>query len=160
MRAFVILEYVKMNSIDLFVKNWGSKNVMVPIASDDIADLEEKLNAFLPDSYKYLISSYGLVHSPNVLTKICDLGVNISEVQDFLSLDDVFSLSKLYEMGGMPKGHILFASDCKGNMFCFKLSDCASAQTDSAVWFYNYGLCTVTKVSDSFSEWLEQFNDL
>ena len=149
-----------MNSIDLFVKHWGSKQAMVPISSEDIAELEAKLNAYLPESYKYLISTYGLVHTPNVLTKICDLGVDISEVQDFLSLEDVFSLSKLYEMSGMPIGHVLFASDCKGNMFCFKLSDCEKKQVDAPVWFYDHGLCTVNKVCNSFSEWLEQFNAL
>ncbi|PSU45349.1 SMI1/KNR4 family protein [Photobacterium frigidiphilum] len=149
-----------MNSIDLFVKNWGSKNSMVPINNHDIEELESKLNVLLPDSYKYLISTYGLVHTPNVLTKTCDLGSDISEVQDFLSLEDVFSLSQLYEMGGMPKGHVLFASDCKGNMFCFKLADCASKQIDSPVWFFDYGLCTVKKVSDSFTDWLDQFNEL
>lgn len=149
-----------MNSIDLFVKNWGNKSAMVPIESDDIVELETKLNAFLPDTFKYLISTYGLLHTPNVLTKICDLGVDISEVQDFLSLEDIASLSKLYEMSGMPKGHILFASDCKGNMFCFKLSECANKKIDVPVWFYNYGLCTVTRVSNSFTEWLEQFNEL
>ena len=149
-----------MNSIDLFVKNWGSKSAMVPIASEDITELELKLSAYLPDAYKYLISTYGLVHTPNVLTKICDLGVDITEVQDFLSLDDVFSLSKLYEMTGMPKGHILFASDCKGSMFCFKLSDCTHRQADSAVWFYDHTAVTVKKVANSFTEWLEAFNEL
>jgi hypothetical protein len=87
-----------VNSIDFFVKNWGSKHSMSPIDNSDISALESKLNVTLPDSYKYLISTYGLLHTPNVLTKICDLGVEISEVQDFLSLEDVFSLSKLYEM--------------------------------------------------------------
>ncbi|MGJ8692127.1 MAG: SMI1/KNR4 family protein [Thalassotalea sp.] len=149
-----------MNSIDLFVKNWASKSMMVPINSADIAELETRLCAILPDAYKYLISTYGLVHTPNVLTKICDLNVAISEVQDFLSLDDVAALSKLYELSGMPKGHILFASDCKGNMFCFKQSDCASSQPDSPVWFYDHGLSTVNKVADSFTLWLAQFNKL
>ncbi|SFD13413.1 SMI1/KNR4 family protein [Pseudoalteromonas denitrificans] len=149
-----------MNSIDLFVKSWGSKHAMVPIDNHDIAELEVKLNGFLPDSYKYLISTYGLVHTPNVLTKICDLGVDISEVQDFLSLEDIFSLSKLYEMTGMPKGHILFASDCKGNMFCFKLADCVSKKTDLPVWFFDRNFCSVKKVSNSFTEWIEKFNEL
>jgi hypothetical protein len=149
-----------LNSIDQFVKNWGSKNVMVPISLDDISELESKLNLFLPDSYKYLLSTYGLVHSPNVLTKICDLNAEVSAVQDFLSLDDVFSLSKLYEMTGMPKGHILFASDCKGNMFCFKLDDCVSKEIDIPVWFFDQGNCTVQKVSNSFTDWLDEFNDL
>ena len=149
-----------MNSIDLFVKNWGSKNAMVPISNNDIAELELTLEAVLPDSYKYLISNYGLLHTPNVLTKICSLNSDLSEVQDFLSLDDVTSLSKLYEMTGMPTGHLLFASDCKGNMFCFKRSDCISKQTDSPVWFFNHGLNSVEKVSDSFAGWLDQFNEL
>ncbi len=149
-----------MNSIDLFIKNWASKHAMVPVANNDIIELESKLNGFLPDSYKYLISTYGLVHTPNVFTKICDLGSDISEVQDFLSLEDIFSLSKLYEMTGMPKGHILFASDCKGNMFCFKLSDCINKQTDVPVWFFERDLCSVEKVSNSFIEWLEAFNAL
>jgi len=149
-----------MKNIDLFVKNWGSKQSMVPIDNNDILELESKINGFLPDSYKYLISTYGLVHTPNVLTKICDLGSDISEVQDFLSLEDVFSLSQLYELTGMPKGHVLFASDCKGNMFCFKLSDCESKQTDLPVWFFDRDLCTVKKVSNSFIEWLDEFNKL
>jgi hypothetical protein len=149
-----------VNSIDLFVKNWGSKQSMSPIDNSDISELESRLNVILPDSYKYLISTYGLLHTPNVLTKICDLGVEISEVQDFLSLEDVSSLSKLYEMSGMPKGHILFASDCKGNMFCFKLTDCESKQVDIPVWFFDHDGGTVKKVSNTFSEWLGEFNDL
>jgi hypothetical protein len=149
-----------LKNIDLFVKSWRSKQSMTPIGTDDITELETKLNAFLPESYLYLISTYGLVHTPNVLTKTCDLNVAVSNVQDFLSLDDIYSLSRLYEMSGMPKGHILFASDCKGSMFCFKLADCASKQLDIPVWFFNHDLRTVTKASDSFTQWLEQFNQL
>jgi len=149
-----------MKNIDLFVKNWASKSAMVPINNQDITALESRIAAFMPDTYKYLLSSYGLLHTPNVLTKICDLNAEISEVQDFLSLEDVSSLSKLYEMSGMPAGHILFASDCKGNMFCFKLSDCLSECNDAPVWFFDQGQCTVNKVSNSFSQWLDEFNAL
>jgi len=149
-----------LNSIDEFIKNWGNKNALVPINTDDILALESKLNLFLPDSYKYLITTYGLVHSPNVLTKICDLNSEVSAVQDFLSLADISSLSVLYEMSGMPKGHVLFASDCKGNMFCFKLIDCASKQIDLPVWFFDQGIGSVKKVSNSFIEWLGEFNKL
>ncbi len=149
-----------MNSIDLFVKSWGCKGAMVPISKTDIAELESLLNAILPQSYKYLLSTYGLVHSPNVLTKVVDLNADINAVQDFLSLHDVHSLSQLYEMTGMPKGHILFASDCNGDMFCFKQSECITQQVDVAVWFFNRGLGSVTQVSDSFIGWLEKFNSL
>lgn len=149
-----------LNSIDKFVKNWGSKNAMVPINIQDIVELESKLSISLPESYKYLITTYGLVHSPNVLTKICDLNSDVSAVQDFLSLDDVFTLSNLYEMSGMPKGHILFASDCQGSMFCFKHDDCSNQESDIPVWFYDRENFCVKQVSSSFSEWLEGFNKL
>jgi hypothetical protein len=152
-----------MKCIDLFVKNWGSKSAMTPINQHDIEALEQKLQLYLPESYKYLIATYGLVHTPNVLTKICDLNSDLSEVQDFLSLEDIFSLSKLYEMTGMPKGHIVFASDCKGNMFCFKATDTLDSTNkpvDLPVWFFNYDLRSVNKVANSFTEWLEAFNKL
>jgi hypothetical protein len=149
-----------MDSIDLFVKNWSSKGTMVPISNQDIVELESSLAVFLPDTYKYLIGNYGLVHTPNVLTKICDLNSDLSEVQDFLSLEDIVSLSKLYEMTGMPEGHILFASDCKGNMFCFKATDCSTQQIDAPVYFFNHALSTVTPVANAFSDWLAQFNEL
>ena len=149
-----------MNSLDRFIKNWCSKQIMVPIANEDIAELEAKLSAHLPESYKYLLSRYGLVHSPNVLSKVCDLSVDIAEVQDFLSLEDVYTLSKLYELSGMPKGHVLFASDCKGNMFCFKQDDCKNKGSDSAVWYFDYDLCIVKKIANSFIEWLDEFNKL
>lgn len=149
-----------MISIDAFVKNWNSKNIMTPINSHDIKELESTLHIVLPDSFKYLLSTYGLVHSPNVLTTVCDLNVNITEVQDFLNLDDIANLSKLYELSGMPKGHILFASDSKGNMFCFKQADCLTKKEDAPVWFYNNNECSVTKVSNSFVKWLDQFKDL
>ena len=149
-----------MKSIDVFVRHWATKHVGVPIASDDIAALENQLSIYLPTAYKYLLSRFGLLHSPNVLTKTCHLNVAIAEVQDFLSLDDVSALSRLYEMSGMPKGHILFASDAKGNMFCFNKKDCEKQQQDIPVYYYNHDLHTIESASASFIQWLEQFNEL
>lgn len=149
-----------MNSIDLFVKHWGNKNTMSPINRVDIEAIESTLNTLLPEPYKYLLSQYGLIRTPNVLTKIVDLNVEITEVQDFLSLEDVCSLSKLYELSGMPTGHILFASDCKGNMFCFKQAEIESTKTDAPVWFYEHGASAVIPVAESFTSWLAQFNAL
>jgi len=147
-----------MQIIDRYVDNCCSNQTMTPIASADIAELEERLSVTLPDSYKYLLSNYGLLHSPNVMTKTCDLSVELSQVQDFLSLEDVYSLTKLYEMSGMPAGHIVFSSDCKGNMFCFKRSDCETMSIDAPVWFYDLELHHVKRISASFSGWLNEFN--
>ena len=143
--------------MDSFVESFCNQQKMKPIAPEDVAELEVRLKATLPDSYKYLLINYGLLHTPNVMTKTCDLSVEFTQVQDFLSLEDVYSLSKLYELSGMPKGHILFASDSEGNMFCFKLSDCLRACNDTAVWFYDQHKQTIEKTSDTFKQWLGEF---
>lgn len=147
-----------MQAIDLFANNWIAKDIMIPIPQQDVDELERQLNAELPESYKYLLITYGLIHTPNVLTKTCDLSVNINNVQDFLSLDDVNSLSKLYQMSGMPEGYVLFASDSAGSMYCFKLSDCHIKQSDVPVWYFNQYTGTVTQINNSFIEWLNNFN--
>lgn len=149
-----------MNNIDAFIQRWGNQSMMAPIPTQDITTVETTLNILLPESFKYLISTYGLIRSPNALTKVCSLSSDVSQVQDFLSLDDMSSLSKLYELTGMPKGHILFASDCKGNMFCFKATECETQQVDLPVWYFDRDIGTVTKVSNTFIKWLDNFNKL
>lgn len=144
--------------IDNFIENFCKKQTLTPIAMADITELEARLAVTLPNSYKYLLSKYGLLHTPNVMTKTCDLSVEVTQVQDFLSLEDVYSLSKLYEMSGMPKGHILFASDCEGNMFCFKQEDCVKIGSDIPVWFYNQNSQAIEKTADTFNQWLQGFS--
>jgi hypothetical protein len=147
-----------VNNIDIFIDVWAGKNTMSPQSSADIAELESQMGCVLPNPYKYLLSTYGLIRSPNVMSKVIDLDTNLGKVHDFLSLEDVASLSSLYEMSGMEKGHILFASDASGNMFCFKLADCLVEQDDAEVWFFDRSAFSVEKVSDSFIQWLEDFN--
>jgi len=147
-----------VKNIDEFIKIWSSKQSMTPISVDNIIDLESSMGIVLPNTYKYLLNTYGLVRTPNVLSKTIDLDTKLGEVHDFLSLEDVMSLSKLYEMSGMDKGHVLFASDDSGNMFCFKLEECLVEQDDTGVWFFDRSTFTINKVSDSFEQWLQAFN--
>ncbi len=147
-----------MKSIDLFIERWIGRQTMVQISPQDLEDLEGKLNHKLPCAYKYLLTTYGLIHTPNVMNQSCDLSVNIENVKDFLNVDDVYELSKLYQMSGMPQGHVVFASDCNGNMFCFKSAECEQANQDIPVWYYDRHNAAVTQTSDSFITWLNGFN--
>jgi hypothetical protein len=45
-------------------------------------------------------------------------------------------------------------------MFCFKTEECKSEKIDAAVWFFNYDLGSIEKVSNSFIAWLDEFNNL
>ena len=75
------------NFIDSFVEEFCKNQTLTPISIADIAELEARLIVTLPNSYKYLLSNYGLLHTPNVMTKTCDLSVELTQVQDFLSLE-------------------------------------------------------------------------
>jgi hypothetical protein len=143
--------------IDLSIKNWPQCDNTSLIKVEDILLVEQKLNTSLPNAYKYLLTTYGLLRTPSVLTKTCDLSVDIGVVIDFLSVNDVISLSELYVMAGMPSGYVLFASSSNGEMFCFNPNDCLTCQQDAAVWRYNQASFSVAKVADSLSEWLSKF---
>ncbi len=147
-----------MYDIDLTISNWPRSNNTCTISVHDIIELEQKLNINLPQSYKYVLTTFGLLRSPSVLTKTCDLSVDIGVVIDFLSLQDIVSLSELYVTAGMPSGYILFASGSNGDMFCFNPIDCSTCQQEAPIWLFNQASFSVAKVADSLSEWLSKFN--
>ncbi len=147
-----------MKHIDTFMQNWPAINSLKAIDTSYLAEVEEKLSITLPDSYKYLLANYGLLHSPNVMTKTCDLSVDVSQVQDFFNLADVAALSELYQLTGMLDGYIIFAADCDGNMFCFSRAECQSASDDVAVFIANSIVSEVNKIAESFTAWLLTFN--
>ena len=148
-----------MQHIDNFMKDWPAKKSISAIDTSDIAEVEARLSITLPDSYKYLLINYGLLHSPNVMTKTCDLSVDVSQVQDFFSLADVVALSELYQLTGMLDGYIIFAADSYGNMFCFNRAQCKTTTDDVAVFLVNNTVSDVTKIAESFSAWLLTFNN-
>ena len=61
-----------MKNIDNVVKTFPHQHTMTPISVDDISKLEQLLSTSLPNSYKYLLSTYGLIHTPNIFTTIVD----------------------------------------------------------------------------------------
>jgi hypothetical protein len=147
-----------MQHIDNFMKHWPAKNSLKAIGTCFLTEVEVKLSITLPDSYKYLLANYGLLHSPNVMTKTCDLSVDVSQVQDFFNLADVAALSELYQLTGMLDGHIIFAADSFGNMFCFSRAECETASVDVAVFLANSTVSDVKKIAESFTDWLLTFN--
>lgn len=147
-----------MQHINNFMQNWPAKNSLKAIDISYLAEVEEKLSIIFPDSYKYLLVNYGLLHSPNVMTKTCDLSVDVSQVQDFFSLADVVALSELYQLTGMLDGYIIFAADSYGNMFCFSIAECETESGDAAVFLANSTVSDVKKIAESFTAWLLTFN--
>ena len=57
---------------------------------------------------------------------------------------------------GMPEGFICFASDCMGNMFCFKIDECKDKQ-EAGIWFFDHDFCEIEKIFNNFNEWLEAY---
>lgn len=55
---------------------------------------------------------------------------------------------------------IPFASDSMGNIFGFLSADLKSEHESSSVYFFDHDFDTVDKIANSFSEWLNEYNNI
>lgn len=149
-----------MQAIDQFVASWNKKPDSHGATQPDLAALESQFGVTLPAAYKYLALTYGDLYTPDILDKVCDLEDEIIEVQKFLPVSQIAEITASCEKAGMAKGYICFASDCLGNMFCFKKEQCKTAPDDAQIWFFDHDFNDMEPLSLTFNEWIAQFNEL
>ena len=142
--------------VDKFVSKWAYLDNQKFASESDFSDVESSLNLALPAEYVYLVSEYGDVYCPNLLDEIVDREIDISDVQNFLLPNEMIETTSSWEEAGMPKGYLSFASDCMGNVFCFKVSELREKETPR-IYMFDHDFCEITKVSKSFISWIKQF---
>nr|WP_298470834.1 SMI1/KNR4 family protein [uncultured Erythrobacter sp.] len=119
---------------------------------------EQELGSELPRSYKSAILRAGLP-SPTIelLDFICDHEIDLPDLSDFHSPEDIASSTIDWREMGMPEHLIAFASDCSGNLFAFPTSTTGNRDE---VWFFDHDFGTSDKLADSFEDWLNLYNSL
>lgn len=146
-----------MNEIlEEFINKWGNLDNQKFPEDGDFLEVEETLKIKLPAEYVHLVKTYGDVWCPSLLDEIVDSNTCISDVQNFLLPTEMIETTESWQSAGMPKGYIAFASDCMGNVFCFKLSE-LSGNDNPSIWFFDHDFCEISKVSNSFIIWLKRF---
>lgn len=146
--------------IDEFVKKWNQNDSLQIVTPEDILRVESELNIQLPISYKYLITHYGDLYTPETLEAIVRNDIEISDVQDFELPIKALESTKSWQKAGLPLGYYAFASDSMGNMFCFKNSECNSEDSEPPVWFFDHDFVEIEQESKNFTSWLKRYNEI
>jgi hypothetical protein len=126
----------------------------------EIQSIEEVYQIKLPSDFKEFALSYGAISTPNLDRLILDKMIELYSVQNFLSSESI-NLRKNTLSASVLKGEYMpFAEDWFGDMFAFKISDLKTLKPTSPIYFYTYDYDTITKISDGFTIWLEEFNKI
>jgi hypothetical protein len=148
---------ISCSIVDEFVALWNVSETLAAANSHDIQELESPLGIKLPNCYVYLITEYGDIYSPNLLDVIVDKELELNDVQNFLHPNQMLEDTKAYEAAGMPKGYLAFASDCMGNMFCFKIDECKNQTIVPSIWLFDHDFLVIKPIANSFNVWLGNY---
>lgn len=144
-----------------FVDNFNEDGDGTKPSSDAFEKVEKELKIKLPDTYRNFLLSYGYVYSPGILDLIVDKEKEMRDIQEFVELSKFVSTNQGYWNAGMPKDLLAFASDCMGNMLCFKIPDLKSEKVvDAKVYFFDHELVSEEEIASSFVDLIEHFNQL
>jgi hypothetical protein len=146
--------------IDSFAQKWNRHEAPTLAEESELLEVEAKLNANFPNSYRYFVLKYGDVYSPDILDKIVDKEFDLSNVQNFMLPGQAVIDTEAYEKAGMPTGYFAIASDSMGNIFCFKLDECRKTDQEPSVWFFDHDFTYMKKIFDGFDVWLKSYADL
>lgn len=148
---------VSCNIVDEFATQWNKNETLVSANFHDIQELESTLGIKLPNCYVYLITKYGDIYTPDLLDAIVEKELELNDVQNFLLPDQILKDTKAYEAVGIPTGYLAFASDCTGNMFCFKIDDCKNQLNEPPIWFFDHDFAEIEQTANNFNEWLGNY---
>ena len=146
--------------IDIFVKKWNRKESPEHATNDNILNVENELKFILPKSYKYLITNYGNIYTTDILDAVVDNELGLNDIQNFELPEQALKDSISWQEAGMPAGFYAFASDCMGNMFCFKNSECQNENEEPPIWFFDHDFDETEKIAENLLSWLEVYNEM
>ena len=146
-------------TIKSFVEIWGVEQEPKYASTEDIESAEKHLGFSLPKEYVELVTKYGDVYCPNLLDEIVDLEAEIPDVQNFCLPSEMIKQTQQYTKAGMPEGFLGFASDCMGNVFCFKVSEIKNSEA-VGIWFFDHDFCEIEKINENFNKWLCSYIEL
>ncbi len=140
-----------------FVEKWAHYQTasVTPAALDGA---EQRLGTLLPAAYRAGVLALGAPSTRvSLLKTIVDQDIDIADVQDFFPPFDIVRFTEEWRTLGLPQDLIAFASDCSGNLFCFKTEASQERPQDAPVWLWNHEVNRARRVASSFEDWIAAF---
>lgn len=149
-----------MKIFKIFSDKYNKNKVAKKASELDIEKLESELNVILPKEYKKFIRNFGDLWTPGILDLIVDEELDLNDIQNFWKVEKIIFDKKNEWTSQIKPDLILFGSDCMGSIFGFLSSVLKENKESCAVYFFDHDFDTVEKVSDSFSDWINKFNQI
>ena len=141
----------------LFIERFHRGETLQAVSSTGIEHIASMLHVILPASYRDFLEMYGPAYTPDILDLIVLRNARLADIQQFQNIEDVIESSNSIS----KKGCVAFATDCQGNLFCFKgLSNSQPAPDDAPVWLFDHETGKKSKVAPTFDAWLTQYTNL
>lgn len=128
-----------------------------PVSESKIDKYQKKMSSVFPESYQLFMKNHGTAFCPDIIMVMED-DSEVWPLQNVWDLKSVLKTTKDYVKAGMPNEYIAFATDNMGNAFCFEQTQ--TRQKDAPVFLYDHDFDKVSKVANSFDEWLQSYLDL
>ncbi len=120
--------------------------------------MEREFRVFLPSAYREFALRHGAVRTPSILHVTVDNDIDLADLHHFTEGDQLIDAARVCWKGGMSQKMIPFASDCMGNLFCFRRTAIqAKPHADSPIWFFDHDFGTEEQIADGFDAWLAHF---
>ncbi|WP_423999377.1 SMI1/KNR4 family protein [Maribacter sp. IgM3_T14_3] len=147
-----------MSIFQEFSSNYDNKAEVQKVPLTDIENLESEFNIYVPNEFKIFLMDFGTPWTPDILDIIVDDELDLIDVQNFWTIESIIEDKKNGWTSQISTDLIPFSSDCMGSIFGFSTMDLKEKKESVPIYFFDHDLDTVTKVAETFSEWIDQFN--
>lgn len=144
----------------MFTERFNRNVDAIPAKQSDVEKLENDFSIHLPSDYKEFVKLFGDVWTPGVLEVIVDNEVELIDIQQFWTIDQIRKDRKNARTSQPDMDMLPFASDSMGNIFGFLITDLKVPGNECPVYFFDHDFGTVEKISDSFTKLIERYNEL
>ena len=149
-----------MTALKQFAERFNKSDDAKASTQIDIDRLEHEFQISLPNDYKTFLSNFGNIWTPDILDLVVDNDLDINDVQQFWTIDKIIYDKHNEWTSNLSLDIIPFASDCMGNIFAFLRQDIKSPTETANVYFFDHDFDTIEKISNSFTDWIEEFNKI
>jgi hypothetical protein len=149
-----------MTALNQFAKRFNKSDDAKASTQVDIVRLEHEFQISLPNDYKIFLSKFGNIWTPDILNLVVDNELDINDVQQFWTIEEIIYDKHNEWTSNLSLDIIPFASDCMGNIFAFLRQDIQSPTDTTNVYFFDHDFDTIEKISNSFTDWIEEFNKI
>ncbi|MEO6254009.1 MAG: SMI1/KNR4 family protein [Ferruginibacter sp.] len=149
-----------MTTFKIFVDRFNKSEDSKTSTQAGIDLLEKEFKIYLPSDFKTFLLHFGDIWTPGILDLVVDKESDLNDVSQFWDVEQIIYDKKNEWTSSVSVDIIPFASDCMGNIFAFLANDLKRQKASSAIYFFDHDFDTVEKIAESFTEWIDKFNQL